>query len=57
MFWQTVVNDQRTKLKLQANDSEIEGLVDTGVVALLSFHEDLGIQNGHFQRFIPVSRA
>lgn len=28
--WQTVVNDQRPKLKLQVNGIEIEDLVDTG---------------------------
>ena len=29
MFWQTVVNDQKPKLKLQVNCVEIEGLEDT----------------------------
>lgn len=31
MFWETVVNDQRPKLKLQVNGIEIVGLVDTGM--------------------------
>lgn len=30
MFWETVINDQRPKLKLQVNGIEIVGLVDTG---------------------------
>ena len=30
MFWQTTINDQRPKLKIQINGIEIEGLVDTG---------------------------
>lgn len=30
VFWETILNDQRPKLKLQVNDTEIEGLVDTG---------------------------
>ena len=30
VFWQTIVNDQRTKLKFQVNGVEIEDLVDTG---------------------------
>lgn len=29
MFWKTIVNDQRPELKLQVNDFEIEGLMDT----------------------------
>lgn len=31
MFWQTVINDQRPKLKLQVNGIEIENLGDIGV--------------------------
>lgn len=35
MFWQTVVDDQRTKLKLQLNGIEIEGLADTGANVMI----------------------
>ena len=29
IFWQTVINDERSKIKLQINGIEISGLLDT----------------------------
>lgn len=29
-FWQTVINDERPKLKIKLNGIEIEGLLDSG---------------------------
>lgn len=56
MFWETVVSDQRPKLRLQVIDIGIEGLMDTGDNATIISHKkitNLGIQNGYFKRFIP----
>lgn len=51
VLWQMMVNDQRPKLKLKVNGLEIEGWVDTRAhVAIIS--KNLGIQDGHFRRFI-----
>jgi hypothetical protein len=37
VFWQTMVNNQRTKLMVQMNGVDIEGLVDTGTdISILS---------------------
>jgi hypothetical protein len=37
VFWQTTINDQRPKLKIQINGIEIEGLVDMGAdVSIIS---------------------
>ena len=42
LFWQTSINDQRPKLKMQINDIIIEGLVDTDadvtIIAPESWH-------------------
>ena len=29
VFWQAAINDQRSKLKIHVNGTEVEGLVDT----------------------------
>lgn len=51
MFWESVINDQRPKLKLQVNGIEIVGLVDTGTDITIIYQKSC-IQDGHFQRFI-----
>lgn len=38
MFWESVINDQRPKLKLQVNGIEIVGLVDTGTDITIIYH-------------------
>lgn len=44
MFWQTTINDQRPKLKIQINGIEIEGLVDTGAdVMIISPKSQIGL--------------
>lgn len=41
VFWETVVSDQRPKLRLQVIDIGIEGLMDTGDNATIISHKKL----------------
>ena len=49
VFWQTSVNDQRPKLKIQKNDMVIKGLLDTGVdvtiISSESWHPNWPLQD------------
>lgn len=53
MFWQTAINAQRPKLKLQINGTEIEGLVDTGaditIISPKSWHPYWSLQEVNIQ--------
>ena len=53
VFWQTIVNDQRTKLKFQVNSIEIEYLVDTGadvtIISQKSWDLELALQRAYTQ--------
>lgn len=35
VFWQAAINDQRSKLKIDVNGTEVEGLVDTSTDATM----------------------
>jgi hypothetical protein len=52
VFRQTVVNDQRQILKFHIKGTEVDKFVDTGADVTISSQKNLGIQNGHFGRFI-----
>lgn len=49
MFWQTAVNDQRPKFKLQVSGIEIEDLVDTRADITIISQESW---NSNFERVI-----
>lgn len=52
VFWQTAINDQRSRLKIQINSIETEGLLDTGtdVTILPKFwHSDWPLQEVNIQ--------
>lgn len=59
MFWQIVVNDQRSKLMVQMNGVNIEGLVDIGadvnILSQKSWNLDWPLQKVYIQ-FIGIGK-
>ena len=53
IFWQTFINEQRPKLKIQINVIELEGLVDMGadvtIIAPKSWHPGWPLQEVNVQ--------